>query len=134
MKEKVEEVAKFYRDPLVARARITKKFEDTRDEIVLIYRLRNSIVHQGHFDPKLLEPFAARAGQLAGNVIQILLTEFVTTPDASVETIFAGAKVQYDRTIGRLEQNLPVNFVTPKQWGVYPRKTAADDEQSGSAI
>ena len=96
VKNKVEEVANFYRDPMTARARITKRVEITSDEIVLIYRLRNSIVHQGHFDPKLLEPFAARAGQLAGNVIQVLLTQFVASPDASVETIFAGAKVQDD--------------------------------------
>jgi len=128
VKEKVEEVAKFYRDPLVAKASISKKFSTTRDEIVLIYRLRNSIVHQGHFNRKLLQPFAARAGELARNVIRILLTKFVDDPDASVETIFAGAKVQYDRTIARLEQNLRVDFVTPKQWGVYPRKSPGKEE------
>ncbi|MEY2490146.1 MAG: hypothetical protein QOC70_2088 [Verrucomicrobiota bacterium] len=132
VKEKVEEVARFYRDPLVAKTNICKKFEVTRDEIVLIYRLRNSIVHQGHFDRKLLEPFAARAGQLAGNVIRVLLTRFVTDRDATVETIFAGAKVHYDRTIARLERNLQVDFVAPKQWGIYPRKNATREDPISS--
>jgi hypothetical protein len=134
VKEKVEEVVKFYRDPVVAKTSICKKFETTRDEIVLIYRLRNSIVHQGHFDRKLVEPFAARVGELARNVIRLLFTKFVDDPDASVETLFAAAKVQYDRTIARLEQNLPVDFVSPKQWGVYPRMTPREEEPvSGSA-
>ena len=128
VKEKVEEVASFYRDPLVANANITRKFQTTRDEIVLIYRLRNSILHQGHFDRKLLQPFAARAGQLARNVILILFTKFVDDPDTSVETIYASAKVQYDRTIARLEENLPVDFVSPKQWGLYPRITPNQEE------
>ena len=94
VKEKVQEVAKFYRDPLVAKETISKKFESARDEIVLIYRLRNSIVHQGHFDRKLLQPFAARAGELARNVIRILFTRFVDDPDPTVVSINYGAKGQ----------------------------------------
>lgn len=121
VREKVEEAALFYRDPHVAREVICKRFESTRDEIVLIYRLRNSIVHRGHFDRKLLEPFAARAGELARVVLGLLFSKFLTDPALSVETIFTDAKVRYDRTIARLEGNLDVDFVTPKPWGMYPR-------------
>jgi hypothetical protein len=121
VKEKVEEAALFYRDPHIAKEAICKRFESTRDEIVLIYRLRNSIVHQGHFDRKLLEPFAARAGELARLVLGLLFSRFLTDPALSVETIFTDAKVRYDRTIARLEANLEVDFVAPKRWGMYPR-------------
>jgi hypothetical protein len=121
IKEKVEDAARFYRDPHVAKEAICKRFDSTRDEIALIYRLRNSIVHQGHFDRKLLEPFAARAGELARVVFSLLVSKFITDPSASVETIFTEAKVQYDRTIARLDANLEVDFVTSKPWGRYPR-------------
>ncbi|HEX7517282.1 MAG TPA: hypothetical protein VF345_08345 [Chthoniobacterales bacterium] len=119
--EKVHEAYRFYHDGKVAREQILKRHDSTRNEVVLIYRLRNTIVHHGHFDRTVLIQLAARAVQLAANATILLFGEFLRDPKATVETIFAAAKVEYDRTIARLDQNLPVNFESFKPWGTYPR-------------
>jgi Apea-like HEPN len=121
VKEKVEKARQFYNDASVAKKEICNRRDNTRDEVTLIYRLRNSIVHYGDFDRTVLPQLAARSLQLARNVTLLLFTEFLRAPSASVETIFAEAKVEYERTIARLDQNLPVNFESFKPWGTYPR-------------
>jgi len=127
IREKIRFVSRFYRDSKFAKNQICQVREQMRDEIVLIYRLRNSIVHEGQFDRRLLQPYAQRAAELARSAIQLLAHKFNEDPTLSAEAIFTDAKVQYDRTIGRLEKNLPVDFMSFSTWGEYPRRAASRD-------
>lgn len=119
----------FYDDGAFAKREIEKIVARTKEDVLLIYRYRNSIVHNAHYDPSLLQPFAEKAAELAHLALAMLIKEREDQPAITVEEIFVSKHCEVQRILERLDKNLPVDFLDDvPTWNVKGVKLEAASE------
>ena len=125
VKARILHAERFYQDGNYAKEEIVRKIATAKDDILLIYRYRNSIVHNAHYDPSLLSPFVEKAGRLARTALGRLIVEHTKKPSMTVEEIFVARYVELQRILHRLEKNLPVDFLEVATWNKSPASPAS---------
>jgi hypothetical protein len=118
VKNRIFSVKRFYGDGNFAKDEIRRIIARTKDDVFLIYRYRNSIVHNAHYDPNLLLPFVEKAATLAQTALNILTYERAKNPSATVEEIFVSKHFEVQRILERLDKNLPVDSLEVQTWNV----------------
>jgi hypothetical protein len=120
VKNRVSSTKRFYEDGAFAKEEIKQVVARTKEDIILIYRYRNSIVHNAHYDPSLLQPFVEKAASLAQLALNMLISERTNKSNATVEQIFVSKYFEVQRIFERLDKNLPVDFLEVPTWNIPP--------------
>jgi hypothetical protein len=116
VKNRIKNAKLFYQDGEFAKEEIKQIIARTKEDVFLIYRYRNSIVHNAHYDPSLLKPFVEKAASLAQTALNLLITERSKSPAATVEQIFISKHIEVQRILERLDKKLPVDFLDVPTW------------------
>lgn len=104
-KNKIEEVIKFYNDRKIAQKIILKQIRKIKDDLLLIYRLRNFIVHNANFDNYLLQYYTEKASIYSGNLLREIINQYLQNPNKSHVEIILERKVKLKRLIEKLDEN-----------------------------
>jgi len=116
VKNRILHVKKFYEDGEFAKDEIRRIFSRTKDDVFLIYRYRNSIVHNAHYDANLLLPFVEKAATLAQTAINMLTCERARNQSATVEELFVSKYFEVQKILERLEKKMPIDFLEVPTW------------------
>ncbi|SNR37774.1 HEPN domain-containing protein [Flavobacterium sp. ov086] len=71
--EEIEKTLKFYKDIKTTKKIIQEQIEQIQNDILMIYRLRNLVVHNAHFDNSLLEYHVWKIEQFSGNFLRSVI-------------------------------------------------------------
>ncbi|HWV99783.1 MAG TPA: hypothetical protein VNZ64_08845 [Candidatus Acidoferrum sp.] len=118
VKNRILYTERFYHDGSFAKKEIERVVARSREDVLLIYRYRNSIVHNAHYDPSLLQPFVEKAARLAQLALVMLIQERAKETLATVEQIFVSKHLGVQRILERLGKNLPVDFLEVPAWNL----------------
>ncbi len=81
--DKINEVIDFYKNSTSTKKMIDKQISQIKDDILMIYRFRNLIVHNAHFDNTLLPYFVWKLRDYAGSLIRKIISDFTLDKDLS---------------------------------------------------
>lgn len=116
VKSRVDSAIMFYQDGNFAKTEIEQSMERARMDIMLIYRYRNSIVHNAHYDSTLLQPFVEKASSLAATALGLIMGAEAEGADRTVEELFVARHFEMHRILERLKKKLPVDFLEIPTW------------------
>jgi hypothetical protein len=111
IKEKIVHVDKFYNDNSYARECIQSQMEKIKEDILLIYRYRNKIVHKAHYDNTVLPYYVQKARKYSGDLVRCILREHFVTKRNSVEEILLTKYAKMNRLIEKLVKNMKIDFL-----------------------
>lgn len=83
----------------------------TEDEMLLLYRLRNKIVHNAHYDYTILPFYVEKARVFAGQILRYAVEEYNQDPSSSLESLAIKALVELKIMMERLKNNETLNIV-----------------------
>lgn len=104
IKDKLIYANKFYTDSDFAKQEIQKRLRQTEQDLLLIYRYRNLIVHNAHFDSTILPYYILKAQRFSGNLLRLILFDFINDKSKSHEEILLSQKIKIDRLIEKLNK------------------------------
>ncbi|MFY9224225.1 MAG: hypothetical protein WAQ98_16255 [Blastocatellia bacterium] len=114
VKSKIAFVKEIYQNPNPKAwlKTINKINTEIKNEITLIYRLRNKIVHDAHYHSDIIPSYALIAKKHATNLLSAIFQEY-DPKDAtkSLEDIIMASYIKSKRIIERVERNLPVDLL-----------------------
>lgn len=111
IKKKVEFTDMFYSDNSFAKKQIEVYTQSVKDDILLIYRYRNKIVHKAHYDKIILPHYVEKARKYAGDLLRTVMHEYSLEPKLSVEEILIGELAKVNRIIEKLDKNVKIDFL-----------------------
>ena len=68
--DKIDSVIKFYSDSTFTKSEIINHIEQVKNDVLMIYRFRNLIVHNAHFDNTLLPYFVWKTKSYCGGILR----------------------------------------------------------------
>lgn len=74
--EKIDSVISFYNDQGNTKSVITSFQEQVKDDILMIYRMRNLIVHNAHYDNALLQYYVWKINSYSGFLIRKYISKY----------------------------------------------------------
>ncbi|WP_148705475.1 hypothetical protein [Methanosarcina siciliae] len=101
---------KFYNDTIFKSEELERRLEQVSQDLLLIYRYRNLIVHNARFDTKILPYYVMKAENLAGNLISKILYEHAMDSTKSHQEILISERVKMEMIMEKLKSNTPVDF------------------------
>lgn len=110
IENKIKYTEKFYNDTKFTSSELQTKLNQTKQDLLLIYRYRNLIVHNARFDNNILPYYVTKAEHLARNLLLEILSQHIKNYTRSQQEILIGEKVKMDRIIKKLESNEPVDL------------------------
>lgn len=75
----------------------------------MIYRQRNLIVHNAHYNKIIVLFSILKAERYANDLIRLLLEDYILNFNTSAEAIIS-RKIKIDRLLNKLKNNQPVNI------------------------
>lgn len=116
IKDSVLAVRRFYTNVQFAKDEISRRVQNVKDDLLLIYRLRNLIVHNAHHEHEnvIVPYYVDRIRSYAGNTLRQVLNDVCTGRERSVEQSLMRYHVTLSRIREKLEKNVAVDF-----WSVY---------------
>lgn len=108
IKDKISYAEKFYTDTEFKSLELQRKIQQIRQDLLLIYRYRNFIVHNAHFDHNILPYYVMKAGNLARNLLDKILYEHIKDNKKSHQEILIWEKVKMERIIAKLKNKTPI--------------------------
>ena len=109
-KDKIIFADKFYSDNKFANQKINERLDQTKHDLLLIYRYRNLIVHNARFDSTILPYYIKKAERFAGNFLRIILYEFAMDDTKDQKTILLSKKVKVQRVMDKLKNNEDIDL------------------------
>lgn len=110
IKDKIIFTNNFYSDNNFTYQEMLKQLEQTKQDLFLIYRYRNLIVHNAQFDNTVLPYYIEKAERFAGNTLRAILYEFIMDSTKSHERILLSNKVKMQRMLDKLNNNESVDL------------------------
>ena len=110
IENRVNYADKFYNDNEFTKKEIQRKLEQTKEDLLLIYRYRNFIVHNAHFDNNILPYYVIKAENIAGNLLRVILHQHINDRSIPQQKILLRKKVEMERMIEKLDNNIPVDL------------------------
>jgi hypothetical protein len=111
VKDAVLSVQRLHSNVQSAKDEIAIRVKATKDDLLMLYRLRNRIVHNAHFDNTLLPLFVEKVRRYAGNAVRQVLNDVFVGREQSIERSLLRYHVSLARVHERLEKGLPVDFL-----------------------
>ncbi|MFP5265133.1 MAG: hypothetical protein ACLGJB_24860 [Blastocatellia bacterium] len=111
IKEKCALTQKFYSDKSYASDELKRQMDKIRDDIILIYRYRNRIVHNAQFDPTVLPYFVQKAGKFANTLLARIAYERSINDKITIEQIIVADYVRVNRILDKLKRNAVIDLL-----------------------
>lgn len=111
IKDKIASMEKFYSDGQFAKEQIQHQINLVKDDILLIYRYRNRIVHNAHFDNTVLPYYIQKARKYSGDLLREIIRRLATVKGESIEEILLKSYVRMNRLMQKLEQSKQVDLL-----------------------
>jgi hypothetical protein len=111
IKDRCEFTHRFYTEHEFAKEQIEERIKQIKEDILLIYRYRNKIVHNAHFDNIIVPYFVEKAGIYAMELLKRIVYAYTVDEVDSIEEILVTAYVRVKRLLEKLERNIPVDFL-----------------------
>ncbi|MBN73814.1 MAG: hypothetical protein CME32_31545 [Gimesia sp.] len=111
IKDHVLHIHRLHSDIKSARDQIERHVNTIKEDLLLIYRFRNRIVHNAHYDNKILPSYIVKVKQYAGNAVRQVIHDLSTGREPSVERSLLRYYVQLRRIEEQLEEGNSVNFL-----------------------
>lgn len=74
--DKIDKVLSFYKDSSKAKKLIQDHIQEVKNDVLMVYRFRNLIVHNAHYDNTLLPYFAWKIKDYSGKLIRKLILSY----------------------------------------------------------
>jgi hypothetical protein len=113
--QRIDYVKRFYNDGSFAKTEIINSMDQAKQDLLLIYRYRNSIVHNAHYDSNLLKPFVEKASLFARLAVSMLVDSRKDEIE-SVEKTFVSKHLDVGRILARLEKGLSADVLGVPAW------------------
>lgn len=110
IKEKVEDTIRFYADATFARNLLESYLKEIKDDILLLYRYRNKIVHNAHYDNTILPYYVEKIRRYAGDLLRTVLWRYSENKTLSIEEIILGKHWEMNNTLEKLAKGVNANF------------------------
>ena len=110
VENKIKSTEKFFNDTKFTSSELQRKLEQIRQDLLLIYRYRNLIVHNARFDNNVLPYYVMKVENLAGNLLRKVLSEHIKDSARSHQEILIWEKIKMERTIDKLNNNIHVDL------------------------
>lgn len=108
--EKVSETKLFYADPKHACEAIEAAEVKVREDLVLIYRFRNRIVHRADFNRREAQFYLRRAAKHAGDVLRNVIWRLASKSSDSPADALLRAYAEAESRKERLRRREPINL------------------------
>lgn len=104
IREKISDLQGFYFDNKKSIDIFDKVHKGIRDDLLLIYRLRNKIVHDAHFDQVSIDIWANRLESYAKSFLGSIMSNHCRSP-GKIHDYLLTTKVNYDKMISTLSKS-----------------------------
>jgi hypothetical protein len=104
-------VNKFYNEKKTAQNYIEKYINEIEEDLLLIYRYRNKIVHNAHYDTIILPYYTTKIMNYSGNLIRRILYEKENNRQDSIEEILISLYSKKNILIDKLKNNINVDLL-----------------------
>lgn len=115
VKDVVEGIHKLHNDKDYARQQISQRLHLTSEDLLIIYRYRNRIVHNARYDDTVLPYYIEKARHYAGTVLRQVLHDICSRRERSVEQSLMRYYVGLRRIEEKLAKGVSVDFL---RWDV----------------
>lgn len=102
---------RFYHDNVFAKTELIKQMKKIEQDVLLVYRYRNRIVHNARFDATVLPYLVQKARTFAEMVLKRVVYERSTNATVTVEQVVVGDYARVNRILDRLERGVPIDFL-----------------------
>jgi hypothetical protein len=110
IKDRIIFTKEFYTDKQFTKEQISKQIDDTKDDILLIYRLRNKIVHNAHYDNIILPYYVEKIRRYSSIVLRKVIYKHYKNKSLTIEEILMSQYVKTNCLLEKLSNNLNVDF------------------------
>ncbi|MGM2767353.1 hypothetical protein [Bacillus sp. PGP15] len=88
IKDKIHFAYQFYNNNKFAENAIQERIKVVQDEIVYIYRYRNKIVHNAHYDNALLPHIVSKAKEYANSLLMRIMYDYFISDEEELKDIY----------------------------------------------
>lgn len=110
IKKRIEYTENFYNNINSTSLDLEEKRKQITQDLLLIYRYRNLIVHNARFDNKTLPYYVMKAENLADHLIRKVLEEHIKDRTRSQQEILLWERIKVERAIEKLKNKVPVDL------------------------
>lgn len=107
VKNKILRVFNLHTDIECIKKEIDAREKATQEELLLLYRLRNRIVHNAHYDNSVLPLLVDKLRKYAGNVLRQVLSDIIGGREQTIERSLLRYYVSVSRIKERLSKGEP---------------------------
>lgn len=113
IKDKIHFARLFYKNEnQIQKTMLESWLKTTQDEMLLLYRLRNKIVHNAHYDYTILPFFVEKARNFAGKILRYAVHEYNQDPSTNLESLAIKALTEIKIMLERLNNNETLTNIT----------------------
>jgi hypothetical protein len=111
IRERVLYVKRFYGDSAFAKEEIEQYIATTQHDVQRIYRLRNKIVHNAHYDNMVLPYYVERVRRYTGRLLAQVLSDASGPGSQTIEGIVLAYYGRIERLLEKLKQSHRLDFL-----------------------
>jgi hypothetical protein len=111
IKQKCIFAQRFYSDNEFAKEELNKQLRQFGDDILLIYRYRNKIVHNAQFDTTILPYFVQKARKFAEQLLERIIYQRSIAQVKTIEEIIVADYTKVKRIMNGLNSRKPIDFL-----------------------
>jgi len=93
--DKIDDVINFYNKPNITKSKILEQINQINNDVLMIYRFRNLIVHNAHFDNTLLPYFVYKTKSFCGRLIRKFIILY--SPDKNLADIILNIQIEKEK-------------------------------------
>lgn len=110
IREKIEDTMGFYADTTFAKKLIENYLKEIKKDVLLLYRYRNKIVHNAHYDNTILPYYVEKIRRYAGDLLLTVIGRYSENRAMSIEEIVLEKYWEMNNTIEKLTKGMSANF------------------------
>jgi len=105
--DQINDISMFYSEKEYTVKMLDEKIKNAKSEVVMLYRMRNKIVHNANYDNFLLPYFLSSANQFAGDLLNRVLELYYKEGILRLEEIMLRIFSEYDILRAKLNEQGP---------------------------
>ncbi|ADO77224.1 hypothetical protein [Halanaerobium praevalens] len=110
VKDKVQYAKQFYSDNNFLKKEIDNQISQIENDILMIYRYRNEIVHNAHYENTIIPFYAKKANEYSGNLLRKIIKEY-SDKNISIKEILTKSYVNLQNFLQKLEQKEDIDLL-----------------------
>lgn len=110
IKEKIIYTDKFYSDPHFCKTQIENRINEIKNDILLLYRYRNKIIHNAHYDNTILPYYVEKARKYSVLVCGKIASTYDIDSKKTLEELFVKQHIKVNELIEKINNNIVVDL------------------------